>query len=182
MGIYIYLMYIYIYHIRHNGIKATKRCKHRLRLQREISRVAKKKIDVKLHTQRKKVFFLLVCQSQLSITILQPAEVVRWSHWGNHPLPSFCRSRKQSKPLRPMRLGLNGGPGGPVAWRETGFLWCCMCMIVYAIYIHICIPTMYMCICIILKPFELRMNSNHMGRPHVETNFVTENSTKWEHW
>ena len=40
---YIYIFNVYIYHIRHNGIKATKRCKHRLRLQREISRVAKKK-------------------------------------------------------------------------------------------------------------------------------------------
>lgn len=80
-----------------------------------------------------------------------------------------------------MRLGimgiknglLNGEPGGPVAWRETRFNYDFVC--VFVCVCHICIATIYMCISIILymyrgfsKPFELRMDSNHMGRPHVD--------------
>ena len=136
-------MYIYI---RNNGIKATKRCKHRLRLQREISRVAKKKFRCKTtHPKKKQCFFLLVChQSQLSIAILQPAEVVRWSHWGYHrwsqgslfkPLPSFCGSRKRSKPLRPMRLGIMG-----MTW------WTCRLernRVSMILYVFLCMPYMH---------------------------------------
>ena len=77
MGIYIYIYLMYIY-IRNNGIKTTKRCKHRLRLQREISRVAKKKFRCKTtHPKKKQCFF---CLSVINHNFpLQSSNQLRWS-------------------------------------------------------------------------------------------------------
>ena len=145
MGIYIYLMYIYIY-IRNNGIKATKRCKHRLRLQREISRVAKKKFRCKTtHPKKKQCFF---CLSVINHNFpLQSSNQLRWSggltgdyhRWSQgslfKPLPSFCGSRKRSKPLRPMRLGIMG-----MTW------WTCRLernRVSMILYVFLCMPYMH---------------------------------------